>query len=71
MPERWHWLRTVRSLAAQQTADLLCDVLFKAGVIESGEKGETIFTAPAPGIYTAICTVAGHFPAMQGKLVVE
>lgn len=29
------------------------------------------FTAPAPGEYMVICTVAGHYPAMQGRLIVK
>jgi uncharacterized cupredoxin-like copper-binding protein len=46
-------------------------LLFEAGVIESGGQKSVPFTAPAQGTYTVICTVAGHYPAMQGKLVVE
>jgi uncharacterized cupredoxin-like copper-binding protein len=31
----------------------------------------TTFTAPEAGEYIVICTVAGHYPVMQGRLVVE
>ena len=29
------------------------------------------FTAPEPGTYVVICTIAGHYPLMQGRLVVN
>lgn len=44
---------------------------FDVGVVAGGDTYNSAFTAPAPGEYTIICTVAGHYPAMQGKLVVE
>jgi uncharacterized cupredoxin-like copper-binding protein len=44
---------------------------YDVGVIAGGDTYNSAFTAPAPGEYTIICTVAGHYPAMQGKLVVE
>ncbi len=46
-------------------------LLFKAGAVEPGQQGSATFTAPDAGVYAVICTVAGHYPAMQGKLVVE
>ena len=46
-------------------------VLFDFGEIAGGDSGSKTFTAPAPGEYTVICTVAGHYPVMQGKLIVE
>lgn len=46
-------------------------ILFDIGEVAGGESWNSVFTAPAPGEYTVICTVAGHYPAMQGKLVVE
>ncbi len=46
-------------------------LLFEAGVVESGQQTSVTFTAPDAGVYSVICTVAGHYPAMQGKLVVE
>lgn len=45
--------------------------LFNAGLLNGGESESVTFTAPAPGEYLVICTVAGHYPAMQGKLVVK
>jgi uncharacterized cupredoxin-like copper-binding protein len=53
---------------AAKNGDIL---LFEAGVVESGQQGSYIFTAPEAGEYAVICTVAGHYPSMQGKLVVE
>lgn len=44
---------------------------YDVGVVAGGDTYNSAFTAPAPGEYTIICTVAGHYPSMQGKLVVE
>lgn len=47
-------------------------LLWDAGIVPPGESATVSFTAPTdPGIYTVICTVPGHYPAMQGRLVVE
>ena len=47
-------------------------ILWAAGVLQAGEKVSEPFPAPTePGEYLVICTVAGHYPAMQGKLVVQ
>lgn len=52
-----------------QNSDL---ILWEGGVLAAGGKDTETFTAPdVPGEYIVICTVAGHYPAMQGKLVVE
>lgn len=46
-------------------------ILWRAGLIDpASEKSETV-AAPAAGEYSVICTVAGHYPSMQGKLVVQ
>lgn len=49
-------------------ADLL---LFDSGKFSGGESGMAVFQAPTAGTYQVICTVAGHYPSMQGTLVVE
>ncbi len=46
-------------------------VLFATDVMQGGTTATATFTAPEPGEYLVICTVAGHYPAMQGKLVVK
>lgn len=47
-------------------------LLWEAGVVPPGESASATFTAPTvPGIYTVICSVPGHYPVMQGRLVVE
>ncbi len=52
-----------------QNKDLL---YWEAGVLQAGQKDSETFTAPSePGEYIVICTVAGHYPAMQGRLIVE
>jgi uncharacterized cupredoxin-like copper-binding protein len=52
----------------EANADIL---LWDAGIVAAGETGEKVFTAPEAGEYTVICTVAGHYPSMQGRLVVQ
>jgi uncharacterized cupredoxin-like copper-binding protein len=54
-------------LGDKQTEIVLVDV----GVINSGKTSTFTFTAPAVGEYKVICTVPGHYPSMQGKLVVK
>lgn len=41
------------------------------GNILANTKHTTTFTAPEAGEYIVICTVAGHYPVMQGRLVVK
>ena len=45
-------------------------LLFQTGLVAGGASYNDSFVAPAPGEYTVICTVAGHYPGMQGRLVV-
>jgi uncharacterized cupredoxin-like copper-binding protein len=53
----------------EENRDLL---IFEAGKLAGGQNGTATFTAPTePGIYTVICSIAGHYPVMQGRLVVE
>ncbi len=49
-------------------ADLL---LWDAGLVDPGQSEAAQFTVDDPGTYTIICTVAGHYPSMQGQLVVQ
>ena len=51
-----------------ENPDLL---LFNAGVLDGGKSETVTFTAPEAGEYLVICTVAGHYPAMQGMLTVK
>jgi uncharacterized cupredoxin-like copper-binding protein len=46
-------------------------LLYSTGVVEGGTTATVTFIAPDPGEYLVICTVAGHYPVMQGKLVVK
>lgn len=46
-------------------------LLFNPGLTKAGAKNSADFTAPAPGEYKVVCTVPGHYPLMQGKLVVK
>lgn len=45
-------------------------VLLDAGILEPNQTDTFAFTAPELGEYMVICTVAGHYPVMQGKLIV-
>ena len=45
-------------------------LFYETGLVEGGGTYNDSFTAPAPGEYVVICTVAGHYPGMQGRLVV-
>lgn len=45
---------------------------WSADLVPPGESKTYTFTAPTEsGEYLVICTVAGHYPLMQGRLVVE
>lgn len=47
------------------------NIIAHTGVLEGGQTGSVTFTAPAPGTYIYLCTVPGHYPLMQGKLIVQ
>lgn len=51
-------------------AEIEDSILFDIGVVAGGDTSSNAMTAPAAGEYVVICTVAGHYPAMQGRLVV-
>ena len=51
-----------------QVTDMILEDL---GNVAGGEKSTKRFTAPEAGEYLVICTVAGHYPLMQGKLIVK
>ncbi len=45
--------------------------LYNSGKLRGGDRETVTFTAPEAGEYLVICSVAGHYPAMQGRLVAE
>lgn len=47
------------------------NIIAHSALLNGGESGEVVFTAPAPGTYLYICTVPGHYPLMQGTLTVQ
>lgn len=47
------------------------NIIAETPLANSNETVEVTFTAPAAGTYLFICTVPGHYPLMQGKLVVN
>ncbi|MFN2135145.1 MAG: plastocyanin/azurin family copper-binding protein [Candidatus Promineifilaceae bacterium] len=54
---------------AENDADL---ILYETGLVPPGEQRTLPFQVPTePGEYLVICTVAGHYPNMQGRLVVN
>jgi plastocyanin len=46
-------------------------LLYSTELLNGGTTASATFTAPEPGEYLVICTVAGHYPSMQGMLVVN
>lgn len=46
-------------------------VLAATGALRPGEEETVVFTAPARGSYTYLCTVPGHAFEMRGTLVVR
>lgn len=45
-------------------------LLHGIGMVYSKSQTTSTLTAPEPGEYMVICTVSGHYPAMQGRLLV-
>ncbi len=45
------------------------NIIAESPLANGGETVEVTFTAPAAGTYLFICTVPGHYPLMQGKLI--
>ena len=47
-------------------------VLYDTGAVQPGETMSVPFQVPdEPGEYLVICSVSGHYPTMQGRLVVS
>ncbi|MFN3373086.1 MAG: plastocyanin/azurin family copper-binding protein [Chloroflexus sp.] len=46
------------------------NILAESPLANGNETVEVTFTAPAAGTYIYLCTVPGHYPLMQGKLIV-
>ncbi len=60
------------SLSAENYIPENADVLAHSRLLNPGENDTVTFTAPAPGTYTYICTVPGHYAAgMKGTLTVQ
>ena len=47
------------------------DVIAHTKMLGGGEQDVIIFTAPAKGTYTFLCSFPGHFGIMNGKFIVE
>lgn len=47
------------------------NIIAHTGVVEPQASASITFTAPAAGTYLYICTVPGHYPLMQGTLIVQ
>lgn len=45
-------------------------ILHGIGMVYSNSQTTITFTAPEPGEYMVICTVDGHYPEMQGRLLI-
>lgn len=46
-------------------------ILWNSTNVQAGQKSAETFTVAEAGEYLVLCTVAGHYPVMQGKLVVQ
>ena len=46
-------------------------LVYGAGMVYGNNVTTLTFTAPESGEYQIICTVEGHYPSMQGRLVIE
>jgi len=47
-------------------------ILYSTGVVGAGESTTVPFRVPnEPGEYIVICTIAGHYPGMQGRLIIQ
>ncbi len=69
-----NWAIVKPDVALPETFDPETDsdiILYDTGLVEGTSEYNDVFVAPAPGEYDVICTVPGHFPGMQGRLVVE
>jgi uncharacterized cupredoxin-like copper-binding protein len=53
---------------ANAIKDLL---IYDIGEVQGGDSTSGTFTAPEAGTYTVICTIAAHYPSMQGVLQVN
>ncbi len=45
-------------------------IIVEPGMVYAKSKTTWVINAPEPGDYQVICTVSGHYPFMQGRLVV-
>lgn len=66
------WTLVAAGAEVERAADLdAADIIVKVSVA-AGQSATETFTAPSPGIYQVICTLAGHMElGMEGTLVVE
>jgi plastocyanin len=47
-------------------------ILYDTGIVQPGEQMSFPFQVPdEPGEYIVICTVSGHYPVMQGRLIIS
>lgn len=70
LEHNWILARDGVDVASASDADALYGA--NIGYVQGGESGELTFTAPGPGKYLYICTVAGHAAGgMVGDFIVE
>lgn len=70
LEHNWILARDGIDLATASDADALYGA--NVGYVQAGETGDLTFTAPGPGKYLYVCTVAGHAAGgMVGELIVE
>ncbi len=68
----WAVLKQGAEMPLPYTDDDAGLLYYTSGHVLGGEQTSDTFTAPAEaGEYIVFCTVAGHYPVMQGRLVVQ
>ena len=72
LDHNWAIVESGATIPDAVTPDSAEDIIsYDVGVVAGGDTYRSAFRTPIPGEYLIICTVAGHYPAMQGKLIVE
>lgn len=71
MRHNWAIVKLDSNIPASFDIEKDHDILLSdPGMVYAHSQTQWVFRAPEPGEYKVICTVNGHYPTMQGKLIV-